>query len=50
MRHGAGALAAALLFYLKRFEERELAERFGEPYLKYKQRSAFHHPQVAKKP
>ena len=28
--------ALALVFYLKHFEERELAERFGEAYLQYK--------------
>lgn len=36
---GAGlvlSLAAALLVYLKRLEEGELAERFGEAYLAYK--------------
>jgi protein-S-isoprenylcysteine O-methyltransferase Ste14 len=30
------SLAASLLVYLKRFEEHELAERFGEAYLAYK--------------
>jgi len=28
-------LASLLLFYLKRVEEKELAERFGQPYLEY---------------
>jgi protein-S-isoprenylcysteine O-methyltransferase Ste14 len=35
------ALAGLLLFYLKRFEERELAERFGEAYLAYKRQVPF---------
>jgi len=30
-------LGAALVGYLKRFEEAELAERFGDAYLAYKQ-------------
>jgi len=32
---------ALLLFYLKRMEERELAERFGEAYLAYKREVPF---------
>ena len=43
-------LAALLLFYLKRFEERELAERFGDPYLRYKQQVPFIIPRLPKKP
>ena len=35
------SLAAALLTYLKRLEEPELAERFGETYLAYKRRTPF---------
>ena len=31
-----GAFAALLLVYLKRMEEKELAERFGEEYLAYR--------------
>lgn len=33
--------AAALLVYLKLFEERELAERFGDAYLTYKRKTSF---------
>lgn len=33
--------AACLVIYLKRMEERELAERFGEAYLQYKQEVPF---------
>ena len=33
--------AASLLAYLKGIEEAELAERFGEPYLAYRQRTPF---------
>jgi protein-S-isoprenylcysteine O-methyltransferase Ste14 len=32
---------ALMMFYLKRFEERELAERFGEAYLQYRQEVPF---------
>jgi protein-S-isoprenylcysteine O-methyltransferase Ste14 len=35
------ALCASLLAYLKRLEERELAERFGEAYLAYKRETPF---------
>jgi protein-S-isoprenylcysteine O-methyltransferase Ste14 len=41
---------ALLLVYLKRFEEKELAERFGEPYLKYKREVPFIVPRRPKKP
>lgn len=34
-------LAAALLAYLKLFEEQELADRFGEPYLAYRRSTPF---------
>ncbi|NLE75700.1 MAG: isoprenylcysteine carboxylmethyltransferase family protein [Chloroflexi bacterium] len=34
-------LGALLLLYLKRVEEKELAERFGEPYLAYKRSVPF---------
>lgn len=34
-------LSASLLVYLKRFEEGELAERFGEAYLAYKREVPF---------
>ena len=35
------ALAASLLVYIKRLEEKELAERFGETYLAYKRETSF---------
>jgi protein-S-isoprenylcysteine O-methyltransferase Ste14 len=35
------SLAAALLLYLKRIEEGELAERFGETYLAYRRETPF---------
>ncbi len=35
------SLAASLLVYLKRLEEGELAERFGEAYLAYKRETPF---------
>jgi protein-S-isoprenylcysteine O-methyltransferase Ste14 len=35
------SLAAALLTYLKRLEEVELAERFDEAYLAYKRETPF---------
>ena len=40
------ALAAALLVYLKRLEEWELAERFGEAYLAYRREVPFIIPRV----
>jgi protein-S-isoprenylcysteine O-methyltransferase Ste14 len=40
---------ALLVFYLKRFEERELAERFGEAYLQYKQDVPFIVPRLEKR-
>jgi protein-S-isoprenylcysteine O-methyltransferase Ste14 len=43
------ALGAGLIFYLKRFEERELAERFGDPYLRYKQEVPFIIPRPPKR-
>ena len=48
---GAGiilALATILLIYLKRVEEKELAERFGEEYLRYKRDVPFIIPRVPK--
>ena len=41
------ALGAALLVYLKRLEEGELAERFGEAYLAYKREVPFIIPRFA---
>ena len=41
--------AALLVLYLKRMEERELAERFGEAYLHYKQEVPFIIPRPAKR-
>jgi protein-S-isoprenylcysteine O-methyltransferase Ste14 len=43
------SLAASLLVYLKRFEEGELAERFGEAYLAYKEETPFIIPRVPKR-
>ena len=40
------ALAATLLAYLKRLEEAELAERFGEPYLAYRRETPFIIPRL----
>lgn len=41
------SFAASLLVYLKRFEEGELAERFGDDYLAYKRRTPFIIPRLA---
>ena len=41
------ALAGSLLVYLKRFEEAELAERFGEAYLAYRREVPFIVPRLA---
>ena len=40
------SLAATLLVYLKRLEEGELAERFGEAYLAYKRETPFIIPRL----
>ncbi len=40
------SMAASLLAYLKRLEEGELAERFGEPYLAYKRETPFIIPRL----
>jgi protein-S-isoprenylcysteine O-methyltransferase Ste14 len=40
------ALGASLLAYLKRLEERELAERFGEAYMAYKRETPFIIPRL----
>lgn len=40
------ALAALLIAYIKRVEERELAERFGQVYLDYKRQTPFMIPRV----
>jgi protein-S-isoprenylcysteine O-methyltransferase Ste14 len=42
-------LAGLLLFYLKIFEEEELAERFGDPYLQYKRDVPFIVPRRPKR-
>ena len=39
-------LGASLLGYLKRLEEAELAERFGEPYLAYRRETPFIIPRL----
>ena len=43
------SLAASLLVYLKRLEEGELAERFGEAYLAYKREVPFIIPRLARR-
>ena len=43
------SLAASLLVYLKRFEERELAERFGDAYLAYKRETPFIIPRLPRR-
>ncbi len=43
------AFAALLIFYLKRLEERELAERFGDEYLAYKRRVPFIIPRIPRR-
>lgn len=46
---GAGlvlSLAATLLVYLKRLEEGELAERFGDAYLRYRRETPFIIPRL----
>ena len=40
------ALAATLLTYLKRLEEGELAERFGEAYVAYRRETPFIIPRL----
>jgi protein-S-isoprenylcysteine O-methyltransferase Ste14 len=45
----AAALAALLLVYLKRMEEKELAERFGEEYLAYKRDVPFILPRMPRR-
>jgi protein-S-isoprenylcysteine O-methyltransferase Ste14 len=42
-------LGGLLLIYNKRIEERELAERFGEPYLRYKREVPFIIPRLSKR-
>jgi protein-S-isoprenylcysteine O-methyltransferase Ste14 len=41
--------AACLILYLKRMEERELAERFGEAYLQYRQEVPFIIPRIPRR-
>ena len=43
------SLAASLLVYLKRLEEGELAERFGEAYLAYRREVPFIIPRLARR-
>jgi len=43
------SLAATLLVYLKRLEEGELAERFGEAYLAYKRETPFIIPRLPRR-
>lgn len=44
------SFAAALLVYLKGLEEGELAERFGEAYLEYRQSTPFIVPRLPRHP
>ena len=44
------SLAASLLLYLKRLEEGELAERFGEAYIAYKRETPFIIPRLPGRP
>jgi protein-S-isoprenylcysteine O-methyltransferase Ste14 len=43
------AFAALLLTYLKRMEEKELAERFGEEYLAYRRDVPFIIPRIRRR-
>jgi protein-S-isoprenylcysteine O-methyltransferase Ste14 len=43
------SLGASLLAYLKRLEEKELAERFGEAYLAYKRETPFIVPRLPRR-
>jgi len=43
------SLGASLLAYLKRLEEGELAERFGEAYLSYKRETPFIIPRLPRR-
>ena len=43
------SLAASLLVYLKRLEEGELVERFGEAYLAYKRKTPFIIPRLPRR-
>jgi protein-S-isoprenylcysteine O-methyltransferase Ste14 len=43
------ALATLLLVYLKRMEEKELAERFGEEYLAYRRDVPFIIPRLPRR-
>jgi protein-S-isoprenylcysteine O-methyltransferase Ste14 len=42
-------LASLLLWYIKSFEEKELAARFGQPYLDYKQNTPFILPRLRRR-
>lgn len=41
--------AGLLLIYIKRIEEREMENRFGEEYLRYKKQTSFLIPRLLKK-
>jgi protein-S-isoprenylcysteine O-methyltransferase Ste14 len=43
------AFAALLIVYLKRMEEKELADRFGEAYLAYRRDVPFIIPRIPRK-
>jgi protein-S-isoprenylcysteine O-methyltransferase Ste14 len=40
------SLASLLLLYIRKVEEKELTERFGEPYLEYKKSVPFIIPRI----
>lgn len=42
-------LSGLLIWYIKRIEERELAERFGQPYLAYQQSTPFLIPRLGRR-
>ena len=43
------SLAASLLAYLRRLEERELADRFGDAYLAYRRATPFIVPRLPRR-
>jgi protein-S-isoprenylcysteine O-methyltransferase Ste14 len=43
------SVAAATIVYLKRMEEKELADRFGEAYLAYRRDVPFIIPRIPRK-
>jgi protein-S-isoprenylcysteine O-methyltransferase Ste14 len=41
-------LTSTLILYIKKIEERELLERFGDPYLEYKNQTPFLIPKISR--